>query len=164
MNNAAYFIEKLELTKHPEGGWFKEVYRSEETISKNALDSRFPSERNISTSIFFLLEKDEFSAFHKIKSDEIWHFHVGNSLKLYMISPEGELIIKKLGLDLDNDEYPQVVVPHGYYFAAKTEGEFTLCACTVAPGFDFHDFEMPAGDALTKMFPAQAEIIKLLGA
>ncbi|PLX11659.1 MAG: hypothetical protein C0598_07830 [Marinilabiliales bacterium] len=163
MNSANYFIEKLKLIKHPEGGWYKEVYRSEEFIDINSLDERFSSERNLSTSIFFLLEKNEFSAFHKIKSDEIWHYHSGSSLKLHMITPEGKLIEKKLGLDIENNEFPQVVVPHGYYFAAKTEGEFTLCGCTVSPGFDFSDFEMPNSESLTEMFPAQAEIISLFG-
>ena len=163
MNSANYFIEKLKLIKHPEGGWYKEVYRSEEFIDINSLDERFSSERNLSTSIFFLLEKNEFSAFHKIKSDEIWHYHSGSSLKLYMITPEGKLIEKKLGLDIENNEFPQVVVPHGYYFAAKTECEFTLCGCTVSPGFDFSDFEMPNSESLTEMFPAQAEIISLFG-
>lgn len=162
MNKAKYFIDKLGLIKHPEGGWFKEVYRSDEIITADALNDRFSSERSISTSIFFLLEKDEFSAFHKIKSDELWHFHAGSSLKLFMISPAGKLTEKKLGLNIERKERPQVIVPNGYYFAAKSNGEFTLSGCTVAPGFDFEDFEMPSLDVLTNLFPAHAELIKLL--
>lgn len=162
MNKAKYYIDKLKLFKHPEGGWFKEVYRSDEIISANELHKRFSSERNISTSIYFLLEKNEFSAFHKIKSDELWHYHAGSSLKLFMISPEGILTEKKLGLNIEDEEYPQVTVPHGYYFAAKTNGEFTLSGCTVAPGFDFEDFDMPSRDNLTNLFPTHAELIKLL--
>ncbi len=162
MNKAKYYIEELELLKHPEGGWFKEVYRSDEIISANEIHERFASERNISTSIYFLLEKNEFSAFHKIKSDELWHFHAGSSLNLFMISPGGQLTIKKLGLDIENDESPQIVVPYGYYFAAKSNGEFTLSGCTVAPGFEFEDFDMPSRDNLTNLFPAHAELIKLL--
>ncbi len=162
MNNSKYYIDKLELIKHPEGGWFKEVYRSEEMINANEFHDRFSSERNISTSIFFLLSNEEFSAFHKIKSDELWHFHAGFSLNLFMISPGGKLTIKKLGLDIENGESPQLVVPHGYYFAAKSNGEFTLSGCTVAPGFEFEDFDMPSRDNLTNMFPAHAELISLL--
>lgn len=159
MKTAKYYIENLQLQKHPEGGWFKEVYRSDESVSKENLPERFDGNRNYSTSIYFLLEKGDFSAFHKIKSDELWHFHDGEMLEIYMISPDGELTIKKLGLNIENGENPQLVIPHSYYFAASPKGKFTLCACTVSPGFDFNDFEMPATDDLIKLFPQHSEII-----
>ena len=79
ISSAKYWIEKLNFEKHPEGGWFKEVYRSEEVIPKKSLPEYFPGSRNISTSIYYLLEGDDFSAFHRIKSDEIWHYYEGNS-------------------------------------------------------------------------------------
>ena len=153
MNNAKFYIDHLQLQKHPEGGWFKENYRSTEIIKHSCLDARFSGDRNISTSIYFLLEKGEFSAFHKIKSDETWHFHDGSALELYSISPEGELKTQKLGLDITNGELPQITIPQGYYFAAKPLGNYTFVGCTVAPGFDFDDFEMPDKKKLIGFFP-----------
>ncbi len=163
MSNPGYYIKKLELQKHPEGGWFKETYRSGEMIPKNSLSDRFPADRNTSTSILFLLEAGEFSAFHRIKSDEIWNFHAGASLTIFSISNEGKLKTDKLGLDIEKGEKPQVIVPFGHYFAAKTNGDFTLAGCTVAPGFDFKDFEMPSKKELLGLFPEQGEIIRLYG-
>jgi len=163
MANAKYYINKLELHKHPEGGWFKEVYRSEEVIEHKALNKRFSGGRNISTSIYFLLEKDEFSAFHKINSDETWHFYDGGMIEIYSISQEGKLIIHKLGLDIENNELPQITIPAGQYFAAKSSTDFTLVGCTVAPGFDFEDFEMPSKQELKGLFPEHTQIIKELG-
>ena len=159
MNNANYYIEKLVLQKHPEGGWFKEVYRSNENIAATALGKRFSGQRSISTSIYFLLQKGEFSAFHKIKSDETWHFYDGGTLELFSISPEGKLIIYKLGLNIQKGELPQITIPHGHYFAAKSKADFTFVGCTVAPGFDFVDFEMPSKEELKELFPSQFKII-----
>lgn len=163
MNNAKYYVEKLKLQKHPEGGWFKEVYRSKDFIEKETLNSRFSGKRNVSTSIYFLLEKGDFSAFHRIKSDETWHFYDGNKLEIYEISLDGELKTHRLGLDLENGELPQITIPHGHYFASKTTGDFTLVGCTVAPGFDFEDFEMPTKKELLDLFPKQKEIIQKFG-
>jgi predicted cupin superfamily sugar epimerase len=90
MKTKNYWIDKLNLKKHPEGGFYKETYRSSESINKESLPSRFDADRNFSTSIFFLLSETNFSAFHKIKQDELWHFHYGESLTIHMISPVGE--------------------------------------------------------------------------
>lgn len=163
MNNANYYIEKLALQKHPEGGWFKEVYRSGESIAVDALDDRFSGERSVSTSIYFLLQQGEFSAFHKIKSDETWHFYDGGMLELFSVSPEGILSVHKLGLNIQDGELPQITIPHGHFFAAKPIGDFTLVGCTVAPGFDFADFEMPDKGNLKKLFPEFENIIEELG-
>lgn len=163
MSKAKYYIDKIGLIKHPEGGFYKEVYRSGEDINTDSLDDRFPSKRNISSSIYFLLERDDFSAFHKIKSDEIWHFYDGDMIEIYSISPEGELTLHKLGLDLANNESPQLCIPHGHFFAAKTSGDYTLVGCTVAPAFDFSDFEMPDKKTLSNLFPEHSEIIDELG-
>ena len=163
MNDAKYYIHKLELQKHPEGGWFKEIYRSKELIEQQSLNKRFSGNRNISTSIYFLLEKGQFSAFHRIKSDEIWHFYDGGMTKIYSISPKGELIIHKLGLNIENGELPQIMIPGGEYFAAEPSTDFTLVGCTVAPGFDFEDFEMPSKQELIDLFPKHIEIIEELG-
>lgn len=163
MTDAKYYIHKLELQKHPEGGWFKEIYRSQEIIEQGIFNKRFSGDRNISTSIYFLLEKGQFSAFHRIKSDEIWHFYDGGMTKIYSISPKGELTIHKLGLNIENGELPQIIIPGGEYFAAEPSTDFTLVGCTVAPGFDFEDFEMPSKQELVALFPKQVEIIEELG-
>lgn len=163
MADAKYYINKLKLQKHTEGGWFKEIYRSQELIEQQSLNKRFSGNRNISTSIYFLLEKSQFSAFHRIKSDEIWHFYDGGMIEIYSISPKGELRIHKLGLNIENGELPQIIIPGGEYFAAVPSTDFTLVGCTVAPGFDFEDFEMPSKHELIEQFPGQTEIIEKLG-
>ena len=91
MQTAEYWIEKLQLQKHPEGGYFKEVYRADETIPKHSLLERYSGERNHSTSIYFLITGDEFSAFHRIKSDETWHFYTGSFITIHTINENGEI-------------------------------------------------------------------------
>jgi len=89
MLSAEEWINQLDLQPHPEGGWFREVYRSKETITQSGLPERFSGERNFCTSIYFLLNQTDTSAFHRIKQDEIWHFYAGNALTIHMISPDG---------------------------------------------------------------------------
>ncbi len=158
--SATYWKNKLQLLEHPEGGCFKETYRSDEQIPADGLPERFSDARAFSTSIYFLLEKHEFSAFHRIKSDETWHFHDGAPLEIHAISPEGNHHQYLLGLDPENGYTPQVTIPHGHWFAAHSLGEFTLMGCTVAPGFDFLDFEMGSETQLLSAFPHHADLIK----
>jgi len=157
--SAQFWKTHLALLQHPEGGCFKETYRSEEVISGKGLPQRFGDERAISTSIYFLLEKHEFSAFHRIKSDETWHFHDGAPLEIHAISPDGIYHRHLLGLDPENGYSPQVTIPQGHWFAAHTLGDFTLVGCTVAPGFDFRDFEMGSASQLLSAFPHHAKLI-----
>ena len=161
MKNANYWIEKLSLQVHPEGGFFKENYRSNEFISKDALPDRFSGDRTFSTSIYFLLDKDQYSAFHRIKQDEIWHFYDGCSLTIHIIDPVGNYSTVILGKDIDNDENLQIIVPAGCFFAAEinNKNSFSLSGCTVAPGFDFADFEMPKSKVLLELFPQHEKII-----
>jgi predicted cupin superfamily sugar epimerase len=156
-------INQLELSLHPEGGYFKEVYRSEEVIEHVALPKRFKGDRSFSTSIYFLLPGTSFSAFHRIHSDETWHFYEGCPVEIYVISPEGELKIHKLGNTNGAFMY-QVTIPQGHWFAAKAieKDSFSLCGCTVAPGFDFEDFEMAECKALAEEYPQHKEIIRNL--
>lgn len=164
MKNAKYWVEKLKLQPHPEGGFFREIYRSPEIIPKSALPERFPAARVFSTSIYFLLDKDNFSAFHRIKQDELWHFYDGTSLTLHILDPEGLYSMAKLGKNVEEGENPQVIVKAGCFFAAEIKDKncFTLAGCTVAPGFDFSDFEMPDRNTLKELFPQHAEIINKL--
>lgn len=157
-------IEKLDLQKHPEGGYFKETYRSEISISESSLPPDFNSERSVCTCIYFMLTSDEFSAFHKVNQDEIWHFYLGHTILLHMISPEGDYSNIKIGTDFSADETPQFVVPAQHWFAAEIEDPegFALVGCTVAPGFDFKDFELANREQLQKKFPKHHLIISKL--
>ena len=164
MNTANYWIEKLELTKHPEGGYFKEVYRSDENIEESALPERYRGGRSFATSIYFLMKGDEFSSFHRIQSDETWHFYVGSVLELYVLSKEGVLEKNLLGRDLQQGELLQVTIPRNYWFGARVldRNSFALVGCTVAPGFHFDDFELADRKELLKQFPGHETIIEEL--
>lgn len=140
MSSAQYYIDLLDLLPHPEGGYFKEVYRDPITYPPH---HNFQGERNYSTSIYYLLQQGNKSCFHRIKSDEIWHHYVGDCILIHYFEND-ELITKKLGKNLEEDELPQVVVPKNTWFAAEpaADCEYALMGCTVAPGFNFLDFEM----------------------
>lgn len=164
MRDAAYWIEKLALVKHPEGGFFRETYRSAGCIPESALPAEFGGARCLSTSIYFLLHGDDFSAFHRLKSDELWHFYTGSSLVVRVIDKAGDHHRIKLGDNPDNGETFQAVVEAGCWFGACLDDSrsFALVGCTVAPGFDFRDFEMGDGEELIRRHPEHASIIEKL--
>jgi len=164
MITAKSLIEKYQLLPHPEGGYFKETYRSEEFIAHQALPSRFTDKRNFSTAIYFLLEQGNFSAFHKIKSDECWHFYAGQTLLVHIITTEGVLQTIHLGNNILAGEVFQFVVPANCWFASEpaTNTQFSFVGCTVAPGFDFADFELANAVTLTQLYPQHENIIKRL--
>jgi hypothetical protein len=157
-----YWIKKLNLEPHPEGGYYKEMYRCSESVSRESLPERFTGPRSFSTAIYFLLPQTAFSAFHRINQDEIWHFYYGSPIILHVIAPDGTYTVKILGIDPEKNESPQVLVPAGCYFAAESPGDagYTLSGCTVAPGFDFDDFIMPSFEDLSALFPEHSGIIK----
>lgn len=161
---AQEIINKFELTEHPEGGFYKETYRSNGIIKNENLTDAFVGDRNYSTSIYFLLTSEKFSAFHKINQDEIWHFYKGTTLKLHVISPDGDYSFVLVGNDIENDEQPQFVVPATYWFAAEVikENSYAFTGCTVAPGFDFNDFVLLKREELITLFPQHTEIITKL--
>lgn len=154
MKSATFWIEKLDLQKHPEGGWYKEIYRSEDKIGEHALPNNFNGERNFSTSIYYLLEGEDFSSFHRIKSDELWHFYTGSSGVEILWVENGNLIKKMLGCNIDKGEEFQHVIPKNKWFAARliSANGFALVGCTVSPGFYFEDFEL-ADERLLSEFP-----------
>jgi predicted cupin superfamily sugar epimerase len=162
MRNADYWIEKLDLEIHPEGGFFKEMYRSEETIPHEALPIRFSGKRSFSTSIYYLLKNRNISLFHRIKQDEIWHFYEGTALTIHCISEDGVYSKYVLGRSIEAGESFQVVVTAGCYFAAEVNNKesYSLVGCTVAPGFDYEDFEIPERIELTQIFPQHQKIIE----
>lgn len=161
MNTVQKIIDKLKLQPHPEGGYFRETYRSAGFISEDSLSSEFIGDRNYSTCIYFLLTSETFSAFHRINQDEIWHFYKGSPLKLHMISEEGIYSYVTIGNNFEKGELPQFVVPAKCWFAAEVvnKNSFTLSGCTVSPGFDFRDFEMPKRKDLISKFPHYQTII-----
>ena len=162
--SAAYWIERLQLTGHAEGGYFREIYRSPMSVARNHLPEGFPGDRSISTSIYFLLTAGQFSAFHRIRSDELWHFYNGDPVHIYELDRRGVLTIHRLGANPDHGENFQAVVRAGNWFASRVaeEGEYALTGCTVAPGFDFADFELASGQALAAQYPQHAGLIREL--
>ncbi len=154
-------VEALKMKSHPEGGFYKETYRSSGVVPKEVLGGDFSGVRNYSTAIYFLLTSDNFSAFHKIKQDEIWHHYQGASLDIHVIDPEGVYTKYCLGVNLEKGEYPQVVVPAGCWFAsgvADAQG-YSLVGCTVSPGFDFDDFVLAERALLIAQFPEYKNVI-----
>jgi predicted cupin superfamily sugar epimerase len=161
MRDSGFWIKRLKMLPHPEGGFFKETYRSEEVARREHLPDRFSGERNFSTSIYYLLENNQVSKLHRIKSDEMWHFYDGCGLVIYSIDSKGDLNENKLGLNPDQHESPQVLVKAGDWFGAKVSkpDSFCLAGCTVSPGFHFDDFEMGDRNYLLDTFPEHEEII-----
>ena len=155
MSRVDDIIGHLNLVAHPEGGYFKETYRSAEEI-----DSK-QGKRNIATNIYFLLKSGEKSAFHRLRSDEFWYFHEGSPLEIFIIFPNGELKREILGSDCLGDQKPQLLLPKGTWFAARclNEQSYTLISCSVSPGFDFDDFELADRATLLREFPNFVEII-----
>src|SRR5688572_1735873 len=134
MLTADQLITQYQLQAHPEGGYYRETYRSNEIIPVVSLPPRFKGQRHFSTAIYFLLEGQQFSAFHRIQSDECWHFYAGVGLAIYILYPDGRGEIMRLGDDLENGYSFQQVVPAGCWFASKPvdENGFSFVGCTVA--------------------------------
>ncbi len=152
-------MQKLGLQKHPEGGYYRETYRSAELIPHQGLPTRFGGARALSTAIYFLLPSNEISALHRIKSDEVWHFYTGSQLTIHVINEKGAYTQIKLG-----DDCFQAVVRAGWWFGATVDEpqSYALVGCTVAPGFDFADFEMAKRADLLAHYPRHHSIIERL--
>jgi uncharacterized protein len=164
ITTAQTWIDRLQLRRHPEGGWFRETYRSNEVVSRAALPARFGGDRAFSTAIYFLLDGEDFSALHRIKQDEVFHFYDGTALTLHVIDPAGKYATVKVGRDSASGELPQAVVQAGCIFGATVSdpGSYALVGCTVAPGFDFADFAMPGREELCRQFPEHRQVIERL--
>lgn len=148
MNSAREWIEKLGLEPHPEGGWYRRVYQSERTQKGG---------RPLMTSIYYLLEAEDFSALHRLGQDEQWHFYAGAPITIHEIDAEGSYLPVTLG---EGDF--QHTVKAGNLFGATVDGDYALVGCTVVPGFDFADFEMPPRSQLLAVYPVLAEVIMRL--
>ena len=162
--SASYYVDQLQLQSHPEGGFYKETYRAAGIIPQHSLLPSFGGDRNFSTAIYFLLQQGDYSAFHRIKSDECWHFYDGGSLLIHVIDKNGNYNCTRLGRNIHEGESFQFVVPAGAWFASEPAAgtDFALVGCTVAPGFDFADFEMAKKEELINEFPAQRGLLDRL--
>jgi predicted cupin superfamily sugar epimerase len=154
-------IQRYGLEPHPEGGWYKQTYKSNEQIAVDALPERFKGDRAFSTAIYFLLDRGNFSAFHRIKSDECWHFYAGDPLLIYVIGQTGELKVISLGSDHEKGQSFQYVVPANCWFASRPapESEYCFVGCTVSPGFEFEDFELADVTGLSVVYPKHKSTI-----
>jgi predicted cupin superfamily sugar epimerase len=163
-HNARYWIEQLRLEPHPEGGYYRVTYSADLLIAQTALPNTFKGARRASTAIYFLIERGNFSAFHRIASDELWHFYSGDALLVHALDAHGELETIHLGPAAELGQRFQATVPAGNWFASELEqdGEFALVGCTVAPGFDFEDFELGTRDELLRAFPHHGMLISRL--
>jgi predicted cupin superfamily sugar epimerase len=152
---AGEWVEALRLSPHPEGGFYRETYRATELIDAAHLPARFGGSRAHSTAIYFLLPGHQVSVLHRIKSDEVWHFYAGGSLTLTLIHPDGRLEHQRLGPDPEGGDHFQVLVPAGAWYGAAVDdrASYALVGGTVAPGFDFADFELADREALLARFP-----------
>ncbi len=147
-------IKHFNLQPHPEGGFYNETYRSDILVETPH------GMRSASTAIHFLITKDSISHFHRLSSDEGWHFHLGSPLKIIEITKEGDLIETILGSNFNSSEKLQYIVKAGNWFASTSLGEYSFVGCTVAPGFDFSDFEMAKFDDLSEKYPEHLNICK----
>lgn len=160
-SEAQSHILALQMLPHPEGGFYKETYRSDHLMDVTKSVDSAVVQRNVCTGIYFLLEQGNFSAFHKIQSDEMWHFYAGHALEVLELKDTGELLFTRLGQDVVRGEVFQHVVPADTWFASRVAvgGAFSLVGYTVAPGFDFADFCLADRKELSTQFPQHSQLI-----
>lgn len=163
-HNAEYYISKLGLEPHPEGGFYKRTFESGEKTSDQELSVSFEGTRLLYTSIYFLLDSNNISHFHRLKSDELWYYHAGSPLTVHVIDENGEYKEFKLGINLDEGEVPQVLVPKNSIFGSSVTDQdaFSLVGCMVSPGFEFRDFELFTQDELLAKYPQHKDAIMKL--
>jgi len=162
LRTAEEWAKALELVPHPEGGWYRETWRAKESIPHGVLPSGFHGDRSAGTCIYFLLRGGRPSRLHRIASDEIWHWYQGAPLSVHVLQDDGICHELKLGPDPVAGQSFQAVVPAGVWFGAESHGEWTLCGCTVSPGFDFADFEMGDRNTLLSRFPGHRDTVDRL--
>lgn len=158
------FVQDLiafyKLSPHPEGGYYKETYRSPLMHPQHSLPAAFSGPRHSATAIYFLLVKETFSAFHRIQSDECWHFYQGAPVDIHVLHVNGQYELIRLGNNWANGEQFQAMVPAGAWFASSTTGDYSMVGCTVSPGFDFEDFELATASQLSATYPKHQALIQ----
>lgn len=162
MQTAEYWIHHLKLLPHPEGGFYREVYRSNIEVGQQYLSPAFNGNRRLCTSIYYLLRSQDISRFHRLKSDELWFYHQGSSLKIIIIDHEGNKHTRMLGANAEKTERLQIECSAGTIFGATvmSENSYSLVSCIVVPGFEFSDFELFDQEDLIQAFPKLADVIK----
>lgn len=158
------WIDHLKMIPHPEGGWFAESYTQAPLFLPKLSSQHYSAERRLYSSIYYLLEEGDFSAFHRLETDEMWHHYQGGILLFYLISPEGIMTTRRLGNDPGGGAVFQFLVPHHHWFAVEPEAGsgFALCGCTLSPGYNEADFLMGSKRTLTSLFPAHRLLIERL--
>jgi predicted cupin superfamily sugar epimerase len=163
MADAKTWIDRLNLEAHPEGGYYRETYRADLSLPGTALPGRFDGARDAAALIYFLLPAGAFSALHRIRQDETWHFYAGGAITLHQIAPDGTHTACTLGRAVEAGQHLHTVVPAGTWFGATPEGDgYALVGCTTAPAFDFADFELADRAALTADYPEHRALIERL--
>jgi predicted cupin superfamily sugar epimerase len=165
MPTADEIIAALGLQPHPvEGGWFRETYRSAGTIDPEQFSPPYPARRSVGTAIYYLLTAGNFSAMHRLPGDEIFHFYGGDPVEMFLIRDEGTSETHVLGADVPGGQRPQVVVPGGVWqgSAVMAPSKWALLGTTMAPGFDYADYETGRRDDLTARFPQHRARIEAL--
>lgn len=163
-SQSKHWIDTLHLTPHPEGGYFREIYRSDGIIAQPNLPMRYSGGRVYSTTIYYLLEGNDVSSLHRLKSDEQWIHIDGSALTIHAFAPDGTYARHRIGKNVEKGELPHAVVPHGCWFGGTVDDpdSFSLAGCVVAPGFDFEDFELAHGGDLLQKYPHQKTTIERL--
>lgn len=164
MNDARNLIRRLKLRPHPEGGHFREIYRADEKIPGSALPRRYHGPRAWASSIYFMLKDGDISCLHRLRSDEVWHYYEGTPLLLHMLAPDGKYRVIRMGPNPGRKEVRQAIITRGTWFGANLAGNqgYALLGCSVAPGFDFADFELADRGKLCRQFPQHRTLITRL--
>ncbi len=157
MKDAAYLIQALNLLPHPEGGFYRQTYKSELAITLHG-----NRKRHAGTAIYYLLSEQDFSALHRIQSDELWLFHQGEPLEIIIFNSNNEVQAIILGNDIEAGEQPQAMIPAHTWFGARIKSRkgYSLVSCTVSPGFDFADFELANRNELINQFPQHKGVVE----
>lgn len=162
MNKAKDWIKELNMSSHPEGGYYSLEYTSPYEITGDMIGKEFNGKRPLSTSIYFLIEAENVSNLHRLKADEIWYYHDGAPLVVAEITSNGEYIEHALGLNIKEGERPQILIQAGSIFGSYSKGDYSLVSCMVSYGFHFEDFELFERQALLEKYPEHSKVITKL--
>jgi len=156
---AKKIIKDFKLEKHPEGGYYRRVWCSE--VKSDFSKNNSTEILNNASHIYYLLEKNDFSAFHRINNEELWHHYSGSTIRIFILNSDGKLETQLLGKSIENGEQPTVVIPKNQWFAAEVvdKSDFGFVGCTVVPAFSFSGFELADTKKLIAEFPRNKELI-----
>ncbi len=165
MLTAKQVIELLQLEPLPvEGGYFRQTYLAADPVSQTDLPTRYAGSKPFSSAIYYLLQRSDFSALHKLQTDEVYHFYLGDPVEMLLLYSDGTSSIVVLGQNIEAGQSVQVVVPHGVWQGSQLleGGQWALMGTTMAPAFDSNDFELGEREALSRQFPERVELIREL--